>query len=425
MEHVELLAPAGNLSKAKTAILYGANAVYIGGQSFSLRSRASNFSLDQIAELCTFAHEHHSKVHVTVNIIPHPDDLQGLDDYLRALNDAGIDAIISASPTIITHALHMDGRQFEVHISTQRSILNSAAVRFWKRQGVERVVLGRETNLDSIEAICAQDIMPIEVFIHGGMCISYSGRCVLSNHMTDRDANRGGCAQSCRWKYELFDEQNEKISRDETPYSMSSRDLQAAKYIERLIHAGVASLKIEGRMKSDYYLAVVVGAYRRLIDAIESGQTITQEFLAEISAELARAENRPAGPGFYNGLPDQNVQLYRRHDESVTQEYIGYVLEEPRDGWMNIQVKNHFEAGTPVELFGPGIAPYPQTIEEIQTLDGLPKSVCSHPMEIVRIRWNQPARPGSMIRKQRLSMPDKPETEAKDGSCGKPNPLRG
>lgn len=403
MSHIELLAPAGNLAKAKTAILYGANAVYIGGQEFSLRSRASNFSIDQIAELCAFAHEHNTHVHVTVNIIPHPGDFTGLDEYLHALNDAGIDAIISASPAIITRALHMEGRRFEVHVSTQRSILNAAAVRLWKEQGADRVVLGRETPMESIEEICAQDIVPIEAFIHGGMCISFSGRCVLSNHMTDRDANRGGCAQSCRWKYELFADGEEPVSDSATPYSMSSRDLQASRWIERMIRAGVASLKIEGRMKSDYYLAVVVGAYRRLIDRIESGQSADEDFLQEIAQELSRAENRPAGPGFYNGLPDENVQLYRKHDESVTQEYIGYVLEDPKDGegWLTVQVKNHFEAGQPVELFGPGIAPYPGVIETIEDANGLPKNVCSHPMEVVRIKWDGPAKTGCMIRKQR------------------------
>lgn len=406
MNRIELLAPAGNLSKAKTAILFGADAVYIGGSSFSLRSRASNFSMEQIEELVIFAHEHGSKVHVTVNIIPHPDDLNGIDEYLQALNAAGIDAIITASPAIITRALQMEDRHFEVHVSTQRSILNAASVQFWADRGVDRVVLGRETPPEAIREICAKKIVPTEVFIHGGMCISYSGRCVLSNHMTGRDANRGGCAQSCRWKYDLYDGQGNQISETETPFSMSSRDLQAARWIREFIESGVTSLKIEGRMKSDYYLAVVVGAYRRLIDAIESGKPVTEEFLQEIEQELSRAENRPAGPGFYNGLPGKDVQLYRRHDETVTQDYIGYVLEEPQDGWMKVQVKNNFSAGQKVELFGPGIAPYPDEITKIQSLEGEMLEVCPHPMQIVKLRWDKPAKPGSMIRKQRDSQPE-------------------
>lgn len=399
MAKIELLAPAGNLEKAKTAILYGADAVYVGGQSFSLRSRASNFSVPQIAELCDFAHKHRSKVHVTVNIIPHPSDFEGLEDYLQALDKAGIDAIISASPAIIQKALQMD-RHFEVHVSTQRSILNEQAVKFWKNLGADRVVLGRETPVEAIEQICKQEIVPIEVFIHGGMCISFSGRCVLSNHMTNRDANRGGCAQSCRWKYTLRDEK-EELGLKDTPFSMSSRDLQAAKQIEAFIKAGVSSLKIEGRMKSDYYLAVVVGAYRRLIDFIEKEGYASPEILEKTIQELSRAENRPTGPGFYEGLPDENVQLYRKHDENVSQEYIGLVLEADKEGYLKVQVKNHFEDGIGVELIGPSLSPTPWVLDGIENLEGQAISVCPHPMEIVYLKTDFKAPIGSMIRKQR------------------------
>ncbi len=395
---IELLAPAGNLEKAKTAILYGANAVYIGGQAFSLRSRASNFNVAQIQELCEFAHNHGSKVHVTVNIIPHPSDLEGLESYLDDLNQAGIDAIISASPTIIQTALAMPDRHFEVHVSTQRSILNGQAVRFWKKLGVDRVVLGRETPVRAIEQICKEENIPIEVFIHGGMCISFSGRCVLSNHMTNRDANRGGCAQSCRWKYTLREDETPIGS---IPFSMSSKDLQAAKQIEAFIQAGVSSLKIEGRMKSDYYLAVVVGAYRRLIDFIETHGYASEEILTQTIQELSRAENRPTGPGFYEGLPDENVQLYRKHDENVSQEYIGLVLEADRPGYLKVQVKNHFEDNLDVELIGPGLAPMAWQLHGIENADHLPITVCPHPMEIVYLQSEIQVPAGSMLRKQR------------------------
>lgn len=410
---IELLAPAGNLKKAKIAILYGADAVYIGGQEFSLRSRASNFSIEEIAELCRFAHEHGSKVHVTVNIIPHPDDFDGLEDYLRALDAAGIDAIISASPGILSTALAMD-RHFEVHVSTQRSILNEAAVRFWKEQGADRVVLGRECGMEAIRTIAQKNIVPIEAFIHGGMCISFSGRCVLSNHMTERDANRGGCAQSCRWKYELSTPEG-ILSDAAVPYSMSSRDLQAADQIQAMIEAGVASLKIEGRMKSDYYLAVVVGAYRRLIDAIEAGHPVDDTMIRKTAAELARAENRPAGPGFYHGLPDEHVQLYRRHDENVTQEYIAQVVDCSRPGWIRAVVKNNFSRGEAVELFGPGIAPVAGTLDEIRDENGFSLAVCPHPMQIVWLKWDGPAALFSMIRKQRAHGSSKGSASA--GNC--------
>ena len=266
MNKIELLAPSGNLEKAKIAILYGADAVYIGGKQFSLRSRASNFSIDEIAELVKFANAHNSHVHVTVNMLPHESDLDGIEEYLKTLDSIGVHAIIVASPSIMMLAKKL-GCTFEVHVSTQHSSTNSSAARFWKEKGMDRVVLARECQMDDIRSICEENILPIEVFIHGGMCISFSGRCVLSNHMTLRDANRGGCAQSCRWKYHLMDGQTE-LSDPTNLFSMSSKDLQAVDYIEDFIHMGVASLKIEGRMKSAYYLATVVSSYRMLIDYI-------------------------------------------------------------------------------------------------------------------------------------------------------------
>lgn len=263
MKKIELLAPAGNLEKAKTAILYGADAVYIGGQSFSLRSRASNFSLQEIEELCTFAHSHQAHVHVTVNMLPHPEDLEGLDAYLLALDAAGVDALIIASAGILRRARELHLRP-ELHLSTQHSTTNSSAVAFWKEQGADRVVLARENGMEEIRSLSQNSCLPLEVFIHGGMCISFSGRCVLSNHMTNRDANRGGCAQSCRWKYHLY-ENGTEISDPDTLFSMSSKDLQAVEYVEEFMKLGIDSLKIEGRMKSAYYLATVVSSYRRLI----------------------------------------------------------------------------------------------------------------------------------------------------------------
>ena len=349
MQKIELLAPAGNLEKAKIAILYGADAVYVGGKQFSLRSRASNFSLDEIRELVDFANEHHAHVHVTVNMLPHPEDLEGLDAYLLALNDAGVHAIIVASPAIMMRAKQL-GCKYEVHVSTQHSSTNSGAVRFWKQKGMNRVVLARECTMEQIEAITKQNILPIEVFIHGGMCISYSGRCVLSNHMTLRDANRGGCAQSCRWKYHLMDG-DEELSNPDNLFSMSSKDLQAVEQIEKFIEWGVTSLKIEGRMKSSYYLATVVSAYRRLIDLIYENGHITSKEIEDIKREIEKAENRPTGPGFYKGIPDHTVQLYRDHDETVTQEYVAFVMDYDKDSQIaTLQVKNKFEPNQDLEI---------------------------------------------------------------------------
>ncbi len=243
MSKIELLAPAGNLEKAKIAILYGADAVYIGGKQFSLRSRASNFSLEQMKELVDFANAHQSHVHVTVNMLPHEEDLDGLKEYLLALDEIGIHAAIVASPSIMMLCKELKVG-YEVHVSTQHSTTNSRAISFWKELGMDRVVLARECNLTQIEQITKNSELPIEVFIHGGMCISFSGRCVLSNHMTLRDANRGGCAQSCRWKYHLMDGETD-LTQGHPMFSMSSKDLQAVDYIPALMDMGVASLKIE------------------------------------------------------------------------------------------------------------------------------------------------------------------------------------
>ena len=402
MNRIELLAPAGNLEKAKTAIRYGADAVYIGGKQFSLRSRASNFTLDDIAELVHFANDHHAKVHVTVNLLPHDEDLDGLADYLKALDKAGVHAIIVASPAIMKLAQKLNCR-FEIHVSTQHSSTNSNAVQFWKKQGVDRVVLGRECTLEEIKAICAHDILPIEAFIHGGMCISYSGRCVLSNHMTLRDANRGGCAQSCRWKYHLMDDGKE-ISDPDDLFSMSSRDLQAVRYIEELMRCNVASLKIEGRMKSAYYLATVVSSYRRLIDLIYEKGHADEEDMKKMIAEIGKAENRPTGPGFYEGVPDENVQLYGDHDEIVTQEFVAEVLDyDPFTKTAMLQVKNHFLPNQTMEIFGPNIPATRVPVGAIEDENGNMLEVCNRPMQIVYTKWDGPIEKNAMIRKVRQS----------------------
>lgn len=405
MNKIELLAPAGNLEKAKIAILYGADAVYIGGKQFSLRSRASNFSLEEMKELVDFANERGAHVHVTVNMLPHEEDLHGLDDYLLALDQIGVHAIIVCSPAIMMKAKEL-GCHYEVHISTQHSSTNSNAVAFWKEKSMDRVVLGRECQMDQIEAICKKNILPIEVFIHGGMCISFSGRCVLSNHMTLRDANRGGCAQSCRWKYHLMDSDHE-LSDPNNLFSMSSKDLQAVDQIEAFIKMGVASLKIEGRMKSAYYLATVVSSYRTLIDRIYEKGYASQEDLAYAKREIAKAENRPTGPGFYQGLPGYKVQLYQDHDETVTQEYVAIVLDYDASSQIaTLQVKNHFLPNQTLEIFGPNISSTLVEVKEIYDENDIPLAVCKQPMQIVKTKWEGPIEKNAMIRKIRVVSKD-------------------
>lgn len=263
---VELLAPAGDLQKLKIAVMYGANAVFIGGEKFSLRSRASNFTLEDIKEGCDFAHQHGAHIHVTCNILPHETDLEGLIEYLKKLEKCGVDAIICASPIVIEAVIKHT--KMECHVSTQESTLNSKMVDFWTNLGVTRVVLGRELSIPQIKEIKAKSNVQIEAFIHGGMCVSYSGRCMLSNNMTNRDANRGGCAHSCRWNYDLLID-NEKINPDGEYFQMSSKDLCSIYDIKGILDSHVDSLKIEGRMKSIHYIATVVKCYRMMIDEYE------------------------------------------------------------------------------------------------------------------------------------------------------------
>lgn len=320
MNTFELLAPAGDLLKLKVALVYGADAVFIGGQQFSLRSRASNFTIADIKEGCDFAHALKKKVYVTCNIVMHQNDLKNLEEYLLQLQEAGVDAIITSSLHMAQLALSKT--KLKVHISTQDSILNLEAIKFYKELGVERVVLGRECSLEDIDTICHADLTQIEVFIHGGMCSSYSGKCMLSNIMTNRDANRGGCAHSCRWKYDLYQNEN-KINPDGSYFAMSSKDLCSLDLIPSLIDAGVDSFKIEGRMKSLNYIACVCKAYKACITDYLNHKDLD---FARYHQILSSAENRDTGIGFLKGNISINEQLFELDNECKRAgEFVGIV----------------------------------------------------------------------------------------------------
>ena len=319
-KNIELLAPAGDLMKLKVALVYGADAVFIGGIKFSLRSRASNFTIDDIKEGCDFAHALNKKVYVTCNIVMHENDLDGLKEYLTALKNAGVDAIITSS--LYMARLSIDEVGLPAHISTQDSILNESAISYFKSVGVERVVLARECSLYDIKNICSKNITQIEVFIHGGMCSSYSGKCMLSNCMTNRDANRGGCAHSCRWKYDLYDGDN-KINEDDKYFAMSSKDLNSIMFIPQFIEYGVDSLKIEGRMKSLNYIACVCKAYRNCIDDYINGKELDFDKYVNI---IKYCENRDTGSGFLNGNVTVNEQLFILDNECKRSgEFVGII----------------------------------------------------------------------------------------------------
>ena len=300
---VELLAPAGNLEKAKIALLYGADAVYVGGLSFSLRARASNFTVEMLEELVDFAHKLNKKVHVTTNIVVHDEDMLGLDEYLLELERIQVDAIICSSLAIIERAKLITN--LEIHLSTQFSVTNSSLANYFFNEGVKRVVPARELSLEEIKAVKENSLADLEIFIHGGMCVSYSGRCTLSNYMVGRDANRGGCAHSCRWLYDLYNK-DQAISENHD-FQMSSKDLEIVEYLPKLLDIGVASLKIEGRMKSIHYIATVVLAYRMLIDDYYNNELKDLSFYKK---EIQKAENRLTSFGFMEGDTTIQQQLY-------------------------------------------------------------------------------------------------------------------
>lgn len=395
---IELLAPCGDVERAKIAVDYGANAIYLGGKAFSLRSRASNFDIDDIKEIVEYAHQRGVKVHVTVNMIPHNSDVHGYEQYLTTLESIGVDAIIVASLGVVRLAKRI-APKLEVHLSTQCSSTNSKAIEFYQSMGVDRVVFAREVTLDEIRDINDNVSIDTEAFIHGGMCVNYSGRCTLSNFMTNRDANRGGCAQSCRWKYHLYKNDIE-LSDPDCLFSMSSKDLASPRYVYDLMAANVASLKIEGRMKTAYYVATVVQTYRRLIDEIaQCGHQLSEDRLAYYENELKKAENRPTGSAFYGNKLDDSMHLYGVNGAGVTHDFVGVVLDINNDQ-MLVQSRNVFEVGDKIEFFGPHHEPQMLTVESIvRASDNEVLQRSYQPMENVWVKCNGLGKINDMMRK--------------------------
>ena len=401
MSKIELLAPAKDLQKAKIAIMYGADAVYVGGKSFSLRSRASNFTIDDLRELCSFKKDYGARLYVTVNIVFHDDDYEGIREYLKILDDMGVDGIIISSLALLRVAKQV-APGLECHISTQLSSLNSLAVETLKEYGADRVVLAREASMDQIRKIAQRTSVPLEVFIHGGMCSNYSGRCVLSNRMTLRDANRGGCAHSCRWKYHLF-AGDEIISNPNCLLSMSSKDLRASAYVEDMIRCGIASLKIEGRMKSEYYIGQVVKTYRQMIDEIYFKGHLTEDRLAYYDEELSKAENRPSDDGFLSGDCDNTKHLYGVNGAGVTHDYVAYVhrYDEARSLCM-IEVKNIFKRGDRIEVFGPQVDNEQFVIDQMFDQSWNAVDLANKPTQLLFLRIPFKVHQGDMFRRVSL-----------------------
>lgn len=389
---IELLAPAGSLEKLKIAILYGANAVYIGGKKFSLRARANNFTLENIKEACEFAREHNAKIYVTMNIIPHEEDFDGLVEYLQYLESVGVSAIITSSMHIIQTCLKV-APNLEVHLSTQLSTINSLSCKFYQDLGVKRVVLGREVSIEKMKEITKNTNVSLEAFIHGGMCTSISGKCMLSNHMVNRDANRGGCAHSCRWNYDLYDNDN-KLNND-SYFHMGSKDLCAIKVIKDMMEIGIDSLKIEGRMKSDYYIATIVRTYRQLIDDISNNQLKDYGYYFK---EISKAENRMSSTGFLLNDPTINEQLYDR-DERPTKEFVGIVLDYNKETKKCIlEQRNYFTINDELEFFGPKLENTKYIVKEIRDIEGNILDAARHPKQIIELDVDFEVNKNDMIR---------------------------
>ncbi|MDP4448069.1 U32 family peptidase [Staphylococcus hyicus] len=402
----ELLAPAGNLEKLKIAIHYGADAVFIGGQEYGLRSNADNFTIEEIKEGVDFANQYGAKVYITTNIIAHDENIEGLDTYLKQLESTGATGIIVADPLIIETCKRV-APQLEIHLSTQQSLSNYKAVEFWKEEGLDRVVLARETGAMEMQEIKDKVDIEIEAFIHGAMCIAYSGRCTLSNHMTARDSNRGGCCQSCRWDYDLLTvDQDGELDlyfndSQSVPFAMSPRDLKLIESIPKMMDLGIDSLKIEGRMKSIHYIATVVSVYRKVIDAYANDPEnfkIKPEWLIE----LDKCANRDTAPAFFKGTPGYEEQMFGNESAKKSPfDFIGLVLAyDEKTQLATIQQRNHFKPGQEVEFFGPEIDTFKQVIDVIYDEEGNELDAARHPLQIIQIKVNQPIYKNNMMRKE-------------------------
>ncbi len=398
MDRVELLAPAGSLESLKWAILYGADAVYVGGPSFGLRANALNFSLEELEEGIRFAHQKNKKVYVTVNIVMHEKETKELETYLKALEQVKADAIIVSDPAIIAFA--KKHTSLELHVSTQQSTLNYLGASFLKKIGASRIVLAREATKEDISDIMQHVPIEIETFIHGAMCASFSGRCVLSNYFTARDSNRGGCSQICRWDFDLL-EDGEKIE-GEKPFTFCTKDLSMIEKIPEMIELGISSFKIEGRMRSIYYIATVVSAYRKVIDAYYE-KRLTKELIQQEKKVLDRVANRESTVQFFDGYYGKDCQYYNGRFELSNQDFLGIVLEyDEKKNLAKIEQRNYFKVGDLVEFFGPNDFVNILKIEHIYDEEGKPLEIVNHPRQIVWIETDITLHKNDFMRKKEI-----------------------
>ncbi len=401
----ELLAPAGSLEKLKIAFQYGADAVYFGGKAFSLRAGAQNFSFEEIKEGAEFAHKLGKKLYCTINVMPRSNELDKLKDFLKELEDAKVDAVLVSDLGVFS--LVKEHSNLPIHISTQANTVNYAACNMWHSMGAERVVLGRECSLEEIKRIRANILadLELEVFVHGAMCISYSGRCLLSNYMAGRDSNRGACAQSCRWKYSLVEEKRDgeyyPIEEDENgTYIMNSKDLCMIEYIPELMTAGISSLKIEGRNKSEYYVAIVVNAYRKAIDLyFEDPENYKlPEVLRE---EMFKVSHRVYHTGFFFNEPNEESMIYDTNNHVREYDVVAIVQSYDKEtGIATCRQRNKFVKGDKIEILSPSKFDNEFVAEEIYNEKGEAIDSCPHPGMIFKIKVPVELEENSFLRKE-------------------------
>lgn len=399
----ELLAPAGNMEKLKMALIYGADAVYLGGKSFGLRALGGNFSREELREAMEFTHALGKKAYVTVNVFPHNEDLAALPDYLDYLQQIGTDAVLAADLGVFSLA-RKNFPKLELHVSTQANITNYLTVEAWKDLGASRVVLARELSCQEVREIRDKTSVELELFVHGAMCISYSGRCLLSNYFTGRDSNRGACAQSCRWKYALVEETRPgkffPIEEDERgSYILNSKDMCLLPYLDEVFRSGVDSLKLEGRMKSVHYVASVTKAYREAIDDCWANLECYEPREAWLE-ELEKVSHRPYTTGFFFGKPTSEDQIYGTSSYIQTSEFVGLVLDyDSATGWAKVEQRNNMKLGQEIEIFPPKGAGFRQKLGEMLDEEREPIEVAPHPQQIIYIRMAQPVGKYTILRR--------------------------
>ncbi|MDY3972515.1 MAG: U32 family peptidase [Clostridia bacterium] len=407
MKKPELLAPGGSLEKLKTAIDYGADAVYIGGEAFSLRVAAENFSKEDMREGIKYAHDRGKKVYLTANILPHNDDIEEFEDFITEIKDYGFDAVLIADLGLFD-MMQEFAPEIPIHVSTQANNVNYRSAIKWHKMGATRVVLAREMSFREIAEFQQKipEDLELEAFIHGAMCISYSGRCLLSNYMTGRDSNMGACAHPCRWNYKLVEETRpgeymDVMENERGTFIFNSKDLCTIRHIPELVQSGIASLKIEGRVKTSYYVATVVGAYRREIDRYFADPENYVFNEAEYE-ELCKVSHRPYTTGFYFGKPDENSQVYTSSSYIRDYDLVGIVQSyDAETGIATVSQRNRFFKGDEVEIIQPMKPFFTQTIDSMTDENGNEIDVANHAEQIVHFKTVQPVCEGAMIRKKR------------------------